>query len=84
MGKDEKYINNPNSELFGDDLTIKELVLPEVKGLKYDSTIKDVLKEFQNQNAEMVNIFIFIFLTFVLKFLFRKITINLSRYLFQE
>lgn len=51
---DKIHINHKNVRLFGDNLTIKELILPEVKPVKYDSIIKQVLEEFKTQNAEIV------------------------------
>lgn len=67
---DEKHINNPNIKLFGDNLKIKELILPEVKTIKYNSTIKEVLEEFKIQKFEIVIQLIIICLFFFKSSLF--------------
>lgn len=51
---DEKYINHQNVKLFGDNLTIEELILPQVKPVKAESTVKEVLEEFKAQNIDIV------------------------------
>lgn len=51
---DNKYIDNPSINLYGESKTIKELDLKEVKPILFDISVAEVLEEFKKQDSDYV------------------------------
>lgn len=70
---DQKYIEEPN-QLYGGESKIADLNLKEVKPITMDFTVKQALKEFQNQRLDCV------FIVDFYKILFRNLIKLVANY----